>query len=129
MEKLGRELQDAQSLAFSKTANVFVSFPMEGNNRISLAGLTPWELVDRERGLGRARINKQQYFDNVPLSAWSFSFGDCYPAYEWIKDREGSSLNEEDLKQYQRIVAVLFKTAHFVKEIDKIIPVVQRKKR
>lgn len=54
----------------------------------------------------RVYINSEQYFENVPESAWNFYIGGYQPAQKWLKDRKGMILSFEDVKHYQRIIYV-----------------------
>ena len=66
---------------------------------------------------GKVRINKDQYFDEVPKMAWEFYIGGYQPAQKWLKDRRGRLLSFEDITHYQRIVKILFETDRIMKEI------------
>ncbi|MDR0734038.1 MAG: hypothetical protein LBF08_08310 [Dysgonamonadaceae bacterium] len=66
----------------------------------------------------RVFINENQYFDNVPLSAWNFYIGGCQPAQKWLKDRKGRKLGFYDVRHYQRIITVLRETERIMEEID-----------
>lgn len=69
----------------------------------------------------RVYINAEQYFDNVPDSAWKFYVGGYQPAQKWLKDRKGRSLSFEDVKHYERIIYVLCRTEQLMTEIDSIM--------
>ena len=68
--------------------------------------------------LGRVHINKDQYFDGVPETAWSFHIGGYQPAQKWLKDRRGRGLSWDDIGHYQRIVKILAETDRIMKEIE-----------
>lgn len=55
-------------------------------------------------------INKTQYFDAIPETAWNFYIGGYQPAQKWLKDRKGRVLSFDDVKHYQRILKVLAET-------------------
>ncbi|MDR2652101.1 MAG: hypothetical protein LBC68_07270 [Prevotellaceae bacterium] len=44
--------------------------------------------------------------------------GGYQPAQKWLKDRKGRTLNYDDIRHYQRIIAVLCETEKIMKEID-----------
>ena len=67
----------------------------------------------------RVYINSEQYFENVPESAWNFYIGGYQPAQKWLKDRKGLALDFKDVKHYQSIIYVLQQTARIMQEIDK----------
>ncbi len=66
-------------------------------------------------GNGRVWINKSQFFDNVPESAWDFHIGGYQPAQKWLKDRKGQEI---DYEHYQKIIAVLVQTKTTMDEIE-----------
>lgn len=67
----------------------------------------------------RVYINSEQYFENVPESAWNFYIGGYQPAQKWLKDRKGMTLDFKDVKHYERIIYVLQQTERIMQEIDK----------
>lgn len=69
---------------------------------------------------GNVYINDEQYFANVPEIAWNFYIGGYQPAQKWLKDRKGQTLQFEDIKHYQKIIATLQRTSELMQEIDKI---------
>lgn len=73
-----------------------------------------------EEELGRVYINKTQYFDNVPKTAWEFYIGGYQPAQKWLKDRKERVLEFEDILHYQKIIVALAETSRLMKEINKI---------
>ena len=69
------------------------------------------------KGSGRVLINPDQYFDNVPQTAWEFHIGGYQPAQKWLKDRKGRALSFDDVLHYQRIIKVLCETDRIMREI------------
>lgn len=69
----------------------------------------------------RVYINADQYFENVPESAWKFHIGGYQPAQKWLKDRKSRTLSFEDVKHYERIIYVLCRTEQLMTEIDSIM--------
>ena len=67
---------------------------------------------------GRVYINSEQYFENVPESAWNFYIGGYQPAQKWLKDRKGMTLDFKDVKHYERIIDVLLETDRIMQAID-----------
>ena len=67
---------------------------------------------------GHVWINKHQYFENVPETAWSFYIGGYQPAQKWLKDRRGRTLSFDDIGHYQKIVKILLETDRITKEIE-----------
>ena len=68
--------------------------------------------------LGRVHINPDQYFDNVPHSAWEFHIGGYQPAQKWLKDRKGRALSFDDVLHYQKIIKILTETDRIMREIE-----------
>lgn len=65
----------------------------------------------------RVYINKTQYFDNVPQTAWDFYIGGYQPAQKYLKDRRGRTLTPEEVMHYENIITVLQETDKIMKEI------------
>ena len=70
--------------------------------------------------VGNVWINKEQYFGNIPETAWNFYIGGYQPAQKWLKDRKGRKLTNNDIEHYQKIIVALTETDRLMKEIDKI---------
>ncbi len=71
-------------------------------------------------GGGSVYINDNQYFADVPLSAWNFYIGGYQPAQKWLKDRKGRTLCFEDILHYQKIIVALAETGRIMSEIDNV---------
>jgi hypothetical protein len=125
---LGRELVDLHLMdwerlkARGKTPEVLTTFPQTGTNKVEEAGESGKKLkvVD---GVGRAYINKTQYFDNVPQEVWDFHIGGYQVCHKWLDDRKKAkrTLSDDDIQHYCRIVAVLKRTIEIMAEIDDAI--------
>ena len=85
-----------------------VSFPKTGTLQVDGSR---WEQ-------NRVYINSEQYFENVPESAWNFYIGGYQPAQKWLKDRKGMTLDFNDVKHYQSIIYVLQQTDRIMQKID-----------
>ena len=119
--QLGGEIRQLHLLESAKTEDYITSYPKDGSNTITTkVGKKDWELYDAEKGLGRIWINEDQYFDNIPLTSWEFYIGGYQPAQKWLKDRQGRTLEFEDISHYQKIIVALFETDRLMKEIDEI---------
>ncbi|MBU4445937.1 N-6 DNA methylase [bacterium] len=70
---------------------------------------------------GNVFINQDQFFGNVPESAWNFHIGGYQPAQKWLKDRKGRTLTNADIEHYQKMIVALTETERIMKEIDQII--------
>ena len=118
---LGKEIREIHLLESNTVEKYITSYPIDGDNIITTKiGKKDWELFDEEKGLGRIWINDEQYFDNIPLTAWEFYIGGYQPAQKWLKDRKERELKFEDILHYQKIIVALTETDRIMKEIDKI---------
>ncbi len=70
---------------------------------------------------GKVFINTDQYFGNVPETAWNFFIGGYQPAQKWLKDRKDLTLSNSDIEHYQKIIVALFETDRIMKEIDTVV--------
>lgn len=119
--RLGKEIREIHLLESDTVEKYITSYPIDGDNIITTKiGKKDWELFDEEKGLGRIWINDEQYFDNIPLTAWEFYIGGYQPAQKWLKDRKGRELKFEDILHYQKIIVALTETDRLMKEIDSI---------
>lgn len=119
--KLGGEIRQIHLLESPKVEEYITSYPIDGDNSITTKiGKKDWEITDKENQLGRIWINSEQYFENIPLTAWEFYIGGYQPAQKWLKDRKERTLNFDDILHYQKIIVALSETDRLMKEIDKI---------
>ncbi len=119
--KLGGEIRLIHLLESPKVEDYITTYPKDGDNTITTkVGKKDWELFDEEKQLGRIWINEEQYFDNIPLTAWEFYIGGYQPAQKWLKDRKERTLEFDDILHYQKIIVALSETDRLMKEIDKI---------
>jgi predicted helicase len=119
--KLGGEIRQIHLLESSKVEDYITTYPKDGSNTITTkVGKKDWDLFDKETGLGRIWINDEQYFDNIPLTAWEFYIGGYQPAQKWLKDRKERTLEFDDILHYQKIIVALSETDRLMIEIDKI---------
>ena len=119
--KLGGEIRQIHLLESAKIEDYITTYPKGGDNVITTkVAKKDWELFDEENGLGRIWINEEQYFDNIPLTAWEFYIGGYQPAQKWLKDRKERTLEFDDILHYQKIIVALSETDRLMKEIDKI---------
>jgi predicted helicase len=119
--KLGGEIRQIHLLESPKVEDYITTYPKGGDNTITTkVGKKDWELFDEEKQLGRIWINDEQYFDNIPLTAWEFYIGGYQPAQKWLKDRQERTLEFDDILHYQKIIVALSETDRLMKEIDKI---------
>ena len=119
--QLGGEIRQIHLLESPKVEDYITTYPKYGDNMITTKiGKKDWELFDEEKQLGRIWINDEQYFDNIPRTAWEFYIGGYQPAQKWLKDRKDRKLEFDDILHYQKIIVALSETDRLMKEIDKI---------
>ena len=82
----------------------------------SIAGDDKVEKVEYREG--SVYINATQYFGGVSETAWNLFIGGYRPAFQWLKDRSGTTLSNDELTTYQRIISVLDETARLMSEVD-----------
>jgi hypothetical protein len=88
-----------------------VTFPEKGSNEV--------ETVKYENE--KVWVNKTQYFENVPETAWNFHIGGYQVLQKWLKDRKGRKLNIDEMQKYPQIVSALLQTIELMQRIDEII--------
>ncbi|MBT6687177.1 MAG: N-6 DNA methylase, partial [Bacteroidetes bacterium] len=121
--KLGGEIRQIHLLESPKVEEYITGYPIDGDNTLTTKiGKKDWEITDTKGAcpLGRIWINAEQYFENIPLTAWEFYIGGYQPAQKWLKDRKGRTLNFDDILHYQKIIVALSETDRLMKEIDRI---------
>ncbi|MCQ2317123.1 MAG: N-6 DNA methylase [Bacteroidales bacterium] len=104
---LGQQLIDLHLMRAQQPMAALPKFPIAGSNVV--------EAVKYDNG--KVFINAAQYFDGVSRTAWEFFIGGYQPAQKWLKDRKGRTLNLDDIRHYQQVVAILDKTAALMQEI------------
>ena len=119
--KLGGKIRQIHLLESPKVEDYITTYPKDGSNTITTkVAKKDWELFDKKKQLGRIWINEEQYFDNIPLTAWEFHIGGYQPAQKWLKDRKERTLEFDDILHYQKIIVALSETDKLMKEIDEI---------
>ena len=106
---LGTELRLLHLLESPKVNQFIITYPAVGSDLIE-------KLIYEDN---KVFINKKQYFGNVSESAWNFYIGGYQPAQKWLKDRKGKTLNNDDIKHYQKMIVALTETEKIMKKIDK----------
>ncbi|OIP63643.1 MAG: hypothetical protein AUK34_01265 [Ignavibacteria bacterium CG2_30_36_16] len=108
---LGTQLRSLHLLESPKVNKYITTYPIAGTDKVE-------KLVYKN---GNVFINKEQYFGNVPESAWSFYIGGYQPAQKWLKDRKDRILTNEDIEHYQKIIVALTETESIMGMIDNIV--------
>jgi len=93
---------------------LITKYPVAGSNIV--------DKVSYNESNQRVYINKEQYFEGVPLEVWIFHIGGYQVCQKWLKDRKGRTLTYDELTHYQKIVIALKETIRLMAEIDKLIP-------
>ncbi|MCH7827094.1 MAG: N-6 DNA methylase [Bacteroidetes bacterium] len=124
--KLGTELRLLHLLESPKVNQFITTFPIIASDVVekikfeNVGDEYIRPLHKEKRKVGNVWINKEQYFGNIPETAWNFYIGGYQPAQKWLKDRKGRKLRNSDIEHYQKIIVSLTETDRIMKEIDKI---------
>lgn len=116
--KFGGELRELHLLESEKLKTLITTYPKMGDHKVEKIS---YEITDERTGIGKVRINKNQYFGKVPQSVWNFSIGGYQPAQKWLKDRKGRELTSDDITRYQEIIKAIWETEKLMEEIDREI--------
>ena len=100
--------------------NLITKYPIAGSNKVETINKKSFIPNKENPQLGKVNINKEQYFENVPIIAWEFYIGGYQPAQKWLKDRKSRELSHDDIFHYQKIILALSETDRLMKEIDNI---------
>lgn len=114
LSAIGSELRQIHLMEHPDLSKLITQYPVAGSNTVEKPR---WELFDNGVS-GRVWINGEQYFDNVPLTAWEFYIGGYQPAQKWLKDRKGRTLSFDDIMHYQRIIKALMMTDELMRGVD-----------
>ncbi len=93
-------------------------FNISGSNTIEAVRYTE---PGQDAEQGRVWINKEQYFEGISPEVWNFYIGGYQVCHRWLKARKGRTLEYDDIKHYQQIVAVLAETIQLMAGIDETI--------
>jgi hypothetical protein len=105
---LGGQIRQIHLLESAVVEEYITQYPEDGNDLV----------VKIKYENERVYINENQYFDNVPQTAWNFYIGGYQPAQKWLKDRKDRVLSFEDIRHYQKIIVALTETARLMAEVD-----------
>ena len=108
LANFGEKLRKLHLMENVEPQKDMANFPVSGTNEIEKP-----EYIEN-----KVFINSIQYFDNVPQTAWEFYIGGYQPAQKWLKDRKGRKLAFDDVRHYQKIIAILVETEKTMKAID-----------
>lgn len=113
----GSELRQYHLLNHSALNKTSTSYPMPGSN---LVEKQEYILDSESADLGKVFINSEQFFGNVPRSAWDFYIGGYQPARKYLKDRKGRLLLYDEIIHFQKVIESLYCTTQIMTQIDTI---------
>lgn len=79
------------------------------------------EYVQYNPELQRVYINQDQYFGNVPENVFNFTIGGTIVVWQWLIDRVGRSISNDEVAQAQSVIDCLRRLSEIPGEIDDII--------
>jgi len=69
----------------------------------------------------RVEINKTHWIEGVSPDVWAYQVGSHQVCRKWLKDRRGRRLSDNDLDQYESIIAAIAETIEIERQIDTAI--------
>lgn len=120
-ENLFKELSDIGSELID--AHLLKNIPNEINCRF-IGDSDNFKVEKVEYDKGKVWINKDRYFDIVPLDVWNFYIGGYQVLDKWLKERKKHeiTLSGDDIQHFIHVVNVLgytIKTMHKIDELTK----------
>ncbi|MHA2331685.1 MAG: type ISP restriction/modification enzyme [Candidatus Hodarchaeales archaeon] len=84
------------------------------NNKVEIVG---------KRAFNQSKLcfNKVSYFEGISEEIYDFLLGGYNACNKWFQSRKGKELTNEDIKHFQRVVAVITETNNLMLEIDDLI--------
>ena len=67
---------------------------------------------------GHIWINSTQCFTDVPEAVWEFEIGAYQACEKWLKERDGTTLSDVEIRQYQQILVAVAETIDIIAELD-----------
>jgi len=113
--EIGSELAE-HHLMKKSYADSPVSFPESGSDTVENVRF----VQDDKNRTGNVFINKNQYFANVPVSAWEFCIGGYQVLDKWLKSRKSRVLTYPEKEHFKKIVSILNITGEYMEKIDKL---------
>ncbi len=114
----GIRLIDLHLLKSPDLESSVARFPIAGSNEV--------EKPFYEEKNSRIYINKDQYFEEIPMQVWKYMIGGYQVCEKWLKDRRGRTLSNAEILHYLKIVTAISKTIEIQSEIDELYPLVER---
>ena len=67
---------------------------------------------------GHIWINPSQCFIDVPEAVWEFEIGAYQVCEKWLKERDGTTLSDVEIRQYQQILVAVSETIDIMADLD-----------
>ena len=119
MAELGKRLRYLHEIKGIDRKDLITTYPVIGTKDNNVIKAYVYE--ETNEGIGRVWINKEQYFDGVPLEAWNMIIAGYKSLEKWLKDRKDKHLTGDEIIHFQKMVVALVKTIRTQEEIDEII--------
>jgi hypothetical protein len=117
--KFGKQLVELHLMKSEKLDRPAAKFEGKGDSTV--------KQVTYEKGKKTVWINTEQQFAPVPADIWEYQIGG-YPVMEnWLKERKGSRLSLDEIKQYCKIATALKETIAIQTKIDEIYEHIEKK--
>lgn len=107
ISKIGTQLRELHLMNSIPSMPNIAQYNISGSN----------DVVKVEYKNNNVYINRDQYFENVPATAWNLYIGGYQPAQKWLKDRKKSTLSFNDILHYRNIIAILIETDRLMKTL------------
>ena len=106
LSDIGKELVELHLM--KKKLPVKTKFDVEGSNIIE-------KVRYKDRKLW---INKEQYFDGVPIGVWNFRIGGYQVLDKWLKYKKSRKFNNEEIMSLLQIIEIIKLTNVIMTKID-----------
>lgn len=116
LAELGSELIEHHLMKQSYFSNE-VTFPIEGSDIIEEVRFVEEPI----RSFGKAFINKQQYFENIPTNIWEFEIGGYRVLHSWLRYRKSLTLSYKWQETFLKICNIIAFTISQMKKIDEVL--------
>jgi hypothetical protein len=70
---------------------------------------------------GKLWINKEQYFEGVPISVWNYHIGGYNVLHHFIKERKNKKLSNQEIVDFLQIIEIIKITLVSMRKIDEIL--------
>ncbi|MFQ5981344.1 MAG: type ISP restriction/modification enzyme [Candidatus Heimdallarchaeota archaeon] len=119
--QLGEFLVSLHLMSSEKVNNLISGFEGEGNNVVEVIPPKNKPLLAGEQDHGIIKINRKQFFSNVPQEVWKFCMGGYQVCHKWLRDRKGRKLTDREILHYRSIITVIKHTILVMTKIDEVI--------